>query len=47
MQNGDTKQISFDTVKRRLSENVTLVLPGWALAGAGLAFVVLLLAALD
>lgn len=47
MQDLDKKQFNLNAVKRFLKSDVTLVLPGWALASAGFAAFVLLLAALD
>ena len=43
----ETKQLDTTAAKQWLSSEITVRLPGWALAGGGLLALVLLLVALD
>ena len=45
--NNEVKKFDMTSAKQWLSSEITVKLPGWALAGGGLFAVILLLVALD
>lgn len=44
---GEQKKFDVSGIKKWLSSEITVTLPGWALAGGGIVALALLLAALD